>query len=60
MGPAAVPGQHLTEAAGPYATARWQISQRVTGSWVTVTGKRREGYGKATCSFVSIMPAQPG
>jgi hypothetical protein len=22
---------------------RWQIWQRVTGSWVTVTGKRREG-----------------
>ena len=22
---------------------RWQIRQRVTGSWVTVTGKRREG-----------------
>jgi hypothetical protein len=21
---------------------RWHISQRVTGSWVTVTGKRRE------------------
>jgi hypothetical protein len=21
---------------------RWQIWQRVTGSWVTVTGKRRE------------------
>jgi hypothetical protein len=22
---------------------RWQIWQRVTGNWVTVTGKRREG-----------------
>jgi hypothetical protein len=28
---------------GRYATVRWQIWQRVTGSWVTVTGKRREG-----------------
>ena len=27
----------------PVATVRWQISQRVTGSWVTITGKRREG-----------------
>jgi|GEM_PF-3238966 hypothetical protein len=43
MGPAVVLGQDLTEAAGSHATVRWQISQRVTGSWVTVTGKRREG-----------------
>jgi hypothetical protein len=43
MGPAVVPGQDLTQAAGPDATVRWQIWQRVTGSWVTVTGKRREG-----------------
>ena len=28
---------------GRYAMVRWQIWQRVTGSWVTVTGKRREG-----------------
>jgi hypothetical protein len=28
---------------GRYATVRWQIWQRVTGSWVSVTGKRREG-----------------
>jgi hypothetical protein len=28
---------------GRYATVRWQIWQRVTGRWVTVTGKRREG-----------------
>jgi hypothetical protein len=28
---------------GRYATVRWHIWQRVTGSWVTVTGKRREG-----------------
>jgi hypothetical protein len=27
---------------GRYATVRRQIWQRVTGSWVTVTGKRRE------------------
>jgi len=26
---------------GRYATVQWQIWQRVTGSWVTVTGKRR-------------------
>ena len=43
MGPAVVLGQDLTEAAGPVRYGRWQISQRVTGSWVTVTGKRREG-----------------
>ena len=43
MGPAVVPGQDVTEAAGSHATVRWQISQRVAGSWVTVTGKRREG-----------------
>ena len=43
MGPAVVPGQDLTEAAGSHATVRWQVSQRVAGSWVTVTGKRREG-----------------
>ena len=28
---------------GRYATVRRQIWQRVTGSWVTVTGKGREG-----------------
>ena len=28
---------------GRYATVRWHIWQRVTGRWVTVTGKRREG-----------------
>jgi len=27
---------------GRYATVRRQIWQRVTGSWVTVTGKRRK------------------
>src|ERR1700731_3746737 len=43
MGPAVVLGQDLSEGAGPEATVRWQIWQRVTGSWVTVTGKRREG-----------------
>jgi hypothetical protein len=43
MGPAVVPGHDLTQAAGRYATVRWQIWQRVTGSWVTITGKRREG-----------------
>jgi hypothetical protein len=43
MCPAVVPGQDLAEVAGRYATVRWQIWQRVTGSWVTVTGKWREG-----------------
>ena len=28
---------------GRCATVRWHIWQRVTGSWETVTGKRREG-----------------
>jgi hypothetical protein len=42
MGPAVVPGQDLAEFPGLYGTVRWQIWQRVTGSWVTVTGKRRE------------------
>ncbi len=40
MGPAVVPGQDLMRLPGRYATVRWQIWQRVTGSWVTVTGKR--------------------
>jgi hypothetical protein len=43
MGPAVVLGQDLTRLPGRYATVRWQIWQRVTGRWVTVTGKRREG-----------------
>ncbi len=42
MGPAVMLGQDLGEMAGRYAAVRWQIWQRVTGSWVTVTGKRRE------------------
>jgi hypothetical protein len=38
-----VPGQDPSlRLPGRNATARWQISQRVTGSWVTITGKRRE------------------
>ena len=43
MGPAVVLSEDLTEAAGPVRDGAWQIWQRVTGSWVTVTGKRREG-----------------
>lgn len=40
MGPAVVLGQDLAE--GTEATVPWQIRQRVTGRWVTVTGKRRD------------------
>jgi hypothetical protein len=43
MGPAVVLGRTSLRLPGRYATVRWQIWQRVTGSWVTVTGKRREG-----------------
>jgi hypothetical protein len=43
MGSAVVLGQDLTRLPGRYATVQWQIWQRVTGSWVTVTRKRREG-----------------
>ena len=42
MGPAVVLGQDLAEGAGPVRTVRWQTWQRVTGRWITVTGKRRE------------------
>jgi hypothetical protein len=54
MGPAVVLGQDLTEGcrAGK-ATVRRQISQRVTGSRVTVTAKRREGDLLTT----TMMPA---
>jgi hypothetical protein len=40
MGPAVVPGQDLGVLPGRYATVRRQIRQGVTGSWVTVIGKR--------------------
>src|SRR5690348_16737634 len=40
---------------GRYATVRWQIWQRVTGRWVTVTGKRRE----RELLIVSIVPPVP-
>jgi hypothetical protein len=43
MGPSVVLGQTSVRRPGRYATVRRQISQRVTGGWVTVTGKRREG-----------------
>ena len=56
MGPVVVLRQDLTEPAGRYATVRRQTSQRVTGSWVTVTGKRR----KVTCSYTSVMPTPLG
>ncbi len=39
---------------GRYATVRPQIWQRVTGSWVTVTGKRRE----LDLLIASMMPAR--
>ena len=43
MGPAVVLGQDLTEAAGPVRHGALADLATVTGSWVTVTGKRREG-----------------
>jgi hypothetical protein len=42
MGTAVMLGQDLTEAAGPVRHSALADLQRVTGSWVTVTGKRRE------------------
>ena len=33
-----------------YATVKWQIWRLVTGRWVPVTGKRREG-GLAICLY---------
>jgi hypothetical protein len=36
-------GRALRDVPGRYATVWWQSWQRVTGSRVTVTGKRREG-----------------
>ena len=42
MGPAVVPGQDRLGYRTRQATGRWQIWQRATGRWVTVTGKRRE------------------
>jgi hypothetical protein len=41
MGPAVVLGQDLTEAAGPLRHGAVADLAAVTGSWVTVTGKRR-------------------
>jgi hypothetical protein len=55
MGAAIVLGQDLSEAAGPVRTVCWQIWQRVTGSWVTVTGKRREGD-----LLIWLLSCQPG
>jgi hypothetical protein len=51
MGPPVVLGQRLAEGARPVGHGRWQISQWVSGSWVTVTGKRRVE------AFASMMPA---
>jgi hypothetical protein len=42
MGPVVVPCQDSLRFPGRQATVRWQVWQRVTGGWVTVTGKRRE------------------
>ena len=56
-GPAVVISQRLTESTGARRPpVRWQISQRVTGSWVTVTGNGEE----IRCSFGSVMPAPLG
>jgi hypothetical protein len=43
MGPAIVLGQDLTEAAGPVGDGAVADLATVTGGWVTVTGKWREG-----------------
>ena len=56
MDPAVVLSQDLAEAAGPGATVRRQIWQRVIGRWVTVTGKRRELY----LLIASMMPVRSG
>ena len=41
MGPRECPVTTSLRLPGQQVTVRWQIWQRVTGSWVTVTGKRR-------------------
>ena len=46
MDPAVMPGQDLGQVAGPVRTVRWQIWQRVTGSWVRSPGSG----GEVTCS----------
>ena len=43
MGPAVVLGQDLGEGAGPVGDGAVTVWQRVTGSWVTVTGNRQDG-----------------
>jgi hypothetical protein len=42
MGPRECPVTTSLRLPGQQVTVRWQIWQRVTGRWVTVTGKRRE------------------
>ena len=42
MDPAVVLCQDLTETADRYAMVRWQIWQRVTGSWVMVREAARK------------------
>jgi hypothetical protein len=41
---------------GRYAMVRWQIWQRVTRRWATVTGKRRE----PGLHITGVMPAPAG
>jgi hypothetical protein len=56
MGPAVVLGQDLTEAAGPVrhgAVADLATGDRQLGN------DHREAAGKVTCSFASMMSAQP-
>ena len=50
IGPAVVPGHDLTEAAGPVRHGALADLAAVTGSRVTVTGKRREG-GLLICLY---------
>ena len=52
MGSAVVLGQDLAEVAGMVRHSAVADLERVTGSWVTVTGKRREGEVLIT----SMMP----
>ena len=55
MGPAVVLGQDLAEGAGPVGDGAVANLAAVTGRWVTVTGKRREG----DLFITSMMPGPP-
>ena len=61
-GPAVVPVKAPLRVPARPATVRWQIWRRVTGRWVTVTGKRRElglliGSGDAGPVAVTVLCA---